>query len=688
MESGHHDGAGVNGHASHPQEDGHGPSEAEPNGGSPDRTPHVGHPVGRMASAGLLIGALGVVFGDIGTSPLYAMSEVFFGHRGIEANEAHALGTASLIFWALVLVVMLKYVVLILRADNDGEGGIFALLGLMLRRNRALSAAGGPVKTVPRWLMTSVLIGAALLYGDGMITPAISVLSAVEGIKVVSPHLDSLVVPLTVAILAFLFMIQKRGTHRIGWLFGPVMMVWFACIGTLGVWHILREPTVIRALNPWYAFVLLQDQGFHSLHLLGSVVLCVTGVEAMYADMGHFGRPAITRAWVYLVFPCLILNYLGQAAFLLGGQPVPNQHLFYALAPSWGMGPLVGLATVATVIASQALISGAFSLTQQATSMGLFPRLKVVHTNPDVPGQIYLPFINFVLFAGCVSLVLMFKNSSALAAAYGLAVTGTMVVTTIAFAKVALRVWKWRLRYLVPILVLIGSVDLAFFGANLLKLPDGGYIPLAIGFVFFAVMDTWRWGRQWIGLAYQRRSNAYHLTVADLLANRAQSLDPQHSMSLVVMASRPICRPEDLVPPVLGVHFRNWNRLPKHLVFFSVVPVGSPTVIDAERFRVTTFCEDESGTVVSIQAQYGYMEQPNIRKALVRLKKEHRLRIPQQPVKWLILIGAERFVTKGHTATERLRISLFSRMNRLAKPVTDYFGLQSDAGLTIETINV
>jgi KUP system potassium uptake protein len=649
--------------------------------------PHRGT-VGRLASAGLLVGALGVVYGDIGTSPLYAMSEVFFGRRGIDPSEAHALGTVSLIFWALVLVVMLKYVVLILRADNDGEGGIFALLGLLVRRNRALGAAGGTPEALPKWLMISVLIGAALLYGDGMITPAISVLSAVEGLKVVSPHFESLVVPFTVAILAFLFMIQKRGTHRIGWLFGPVMMVWFVCIGALGIWHILREPSVLRAMNPYYAFLLLKDQGFHSAHLLGSVVLCVTGVEAMYADMGHFGRPAITRAWVALVFPCLVLNYFGQAAYLLGGNPVPNGHLFYALAPAWGMGALVGLATVATVIASQALISGAFSLTQQATSMGLFPRLKVVHTNPDVPGQIYLPFINFLLFAGCVSLVLIFKNSSALAAAYGLAVTGTMVVTTIAFAKVAMKVWNWRLRYLVPVLLLIGAVDLAFFASNLLKLPDGGYIPLAIGFVFFAVMDTWRWGRQWIGLAYQRRSNAYHLTVGDMMQKRGGSLDPEHSMSLVVMASRPICRPDDLVPPVLAVHFRNWNRLPKHLVFFSVVPVGSPTVNDTERFRVTTFCEDESGTVVSIQAQYGYMEQPNIRKALVRLKKEHRLRIPEKPVKWLILIGAERFVTPGHSVFERLRISLFSRMNRLAKPVTDYFGLQSDAGLTIETINV
>jgi KUP system potassium uptake protein len=640
----------------------------------------------KTAGIGLLIGALGVVYGDIGTSPLYSVSEVFFGKSGIAATEAHALGTASLVFWALVLVVTVKYVVLIMRADNDGEGGIFAMLGLLLNRHRAGGNGGASVP--PGWLVAAVLVGAALLYGDGMITPAISVLSAVEGLKVVSPAFEPWIVPVTVAILAGLFALQKRGTHRIGWLFGPVMTVWFAVIGILGAWHVAREPSVLAALSPWYALVLLRDQGFHSLHILGSVVLCVTGVEAMYADMGHFGRRAITRAWLFLVFPCLILNYLGQAAFLVGGQPVPNDHLFYALAPSWGTGALVAIATVATVIASQALISGAFSLTQQATSLGLFPRLKVVHTNPDVPGQIYLPFINFVLFLGCVGLVLQFRSSTNLAAAYGLAVTGTMLVTSIVFGKVALRVWHWRLRWLVPVLALIVVVDVSLFSSNLLKLADGGYVPLLIGFLFLAVMDTWRWGRKWIGLAYQRRSNAYHLKVGDLIADREKSVDPSRSMSLVVMTSRPISKPEDLVPPVLAIHYRNWSRVPRHLVFFSVVNVGSPTVPETDRFKVIELLRDGTGTIVAVHASYGYMEQPDIRRALTRLKRDHRLRIPQEPRKWLILIGAERFVTPGRNFLEKRRISLFSRMNRLAKPVTDYFGLQSDAGLTIETINV
>lgn len=649
---------------------------------------HVVHGHHRPPGAGLILmlGALGVVYGDIGTSPLYAMTEVFFGAHGIRVTDAHALGTASLVFWSLIVVVMLKYVMLVLRADNDGEGGIFALLGLLLRQGAAES--GAPLRAPAKWVITAVLVGAALLYGDGVITPAISVLSAIEGIGVVTPAADHWVVPLTVAILVGLFAIQKHGTHRIGFLFGPVMALWFTTIAVLGVWNIAREPTVLRALNPWYAILLVRDQGWASLHILASVVLCVTGTEAMYADMGHFGRSAIRRTWSFLVFPCLTLNYFGQAAFLMSGREVPEGHLFYALAPSWALVPLVVLATAATVTASQAMISGAFSLTQQATSLGLFPRLKVVHTNPDMPGQIYLPFINFLLFAGSVSLVLIFRSSSALAAAYGLAVTGTFTMTTIVVGKVAYRVWNWRRRFLLPVLALILAVDLSFLSANVLKIPDGGYIPLLIGFAFFAVMDTWRWGRSWIGQSYQRRSDAFHLTVADLIANRDEALDPTLSKSLVVMASRPILKVEDRVPPVLAIHYRNWSRIPKHLVFFSVVPVGTPSVPEAERFHVETFLQNATGTIVSVQARYGYMEQPNIRRALTRLKREQRLRVPEEPRRWLILIGSERFVTRGPKWLDRIRISLFSRLNRLAKPVTDYFGLETDAGLTIETINV
>lgn len=654
----------------------------EPHEVTADRLHRYG--TAKTTGIGLIIGALGVVYGDIGTSPLYAISEIFFGNDGIEVTQEHALGAASLVFWSLVLVVTIKYVVLVMRANNEGEGGIFSMLGLLTSRVNG----GSSNHFVPLWIITSVLIGAALLYGDGMITPAISVLSAVEGLKVANPDLESFVVPVTVGILAALFAIQKRGTHWIGWLFGPVMTVWFITIGALGIWHIVKEPGVLKALSPVYACSLLLERGWSSLHILGAVVLCVTGVEAMYADMGHFGRRAITRAWLFLVLPCLVLNYFGQVAYLLSGRPVEDNHVFYALAPSWGMVPMIILATIATIIASQALISGAFSLTQQATSLGLFPRLKVVHTNPDVPGQIYMPFINALLFIGCVGMVLHFRSSTNLAAAYGLAVTGTMTITTIVFGNIAIRIWRWSPGLVIPLLVLLLTVDIAFFIANLMKLPDGGYVTIMVGVLFFIMMDTWRWGRRWIGIAYQSRSSAYHMTVQELLEGRHEKLEPGRSMSLVVMASRPISRVEDTVPPALVVHYRNWHRIPKHIVFFSVVNVGTPSVPESSRFKVTEFLRDDTGTVASVQAYYGYMERPDIRRALIRLKREHRLRLPEDPRKWLILIGSERFVTRGKNIIERLRISLFSRMNRMAKPVTDYFGLQSDHGLTIETINV
>ncbi|MBM4396957.1 MAG: KUP/HAK/KT family potassium transporter [Deltaproteobacteria bacterium] len=391
---------------------------------------------------------------------------------------------------------------------------------------------------------------------------------------------------------------------------------------------------------------------------------------------------------VHRPLPCLLLNYFGQGAYLLGGNEVPRENVFYALAPDWGRIPLLILATFATIVASQALISGAFSLTQQAVALGLFPRVKIVHTNPAIPGQIYMPFINFALFAGCVWLVLAFRSSSDLAAAYGIAVSCAMVVTTLVFTVVARRVWGWRRRWLYPAIALILFVDGAFLGANLLKFTSGGYVPVVIGFAIFAMMDTWRWGRQWIGIAYQRRGGASPLTLAEVLENRAKSFDPGQSTSLVVMASRPVTRVEDTLPPVFAVHYRNWKRVPKHIVFFSVIQVGAPFVDDEERYKVITLSHDEAGTVVSVLAYFGYMEQPNVRKTLAELKSRHQLKIPQESRKWLILLGAERFVTRGRNPLEQLRISLFSRMNRLAKPVTDYFGLETDMGVTIETINV
>jgi KUP system potassium uptake protein len=636
-----------------------------------------------------MIGALGVVYGDIGTSPLYAVTETFFGHHPLDHTPENIFGAVSLFFWALMLVITFKYVMLIMRADNNGEGGIFALLGLIRQHERKNGRGSRLPERLGTGIVVGILVGAAFLYGDGMITPAISVLSAVEGLEVILPAADAFVIPITLAILASLFLIQRRGTQQVGFLFGPVMVVWFVVIAALGVYRLWDHPQIFGAVNPWHAFRFLAAHGTQSFWVLGAVVLCVTGGEALYADMGHFGRKTISRAWMMMVLPCLCLNYFGQGAMLLSGAPIPRHNVFYSLAPGWAVIPLIVLATVATIIASQALISGAYSMTQQAVALGVFPRVKVIHTNPDIPGQIYMPFINFLLFVGCAWLVLAFRSSGALAAAYGIAVTGTMSVTTLAFAVIARYLWGWRLRYVLPLTVLLFAVDGTFFVSNLLKFVQGGYVPIVIGLVIFLVMDTWRWGRTWMGHVYQKRFAQMSHTIEELIHNKSQFVgDTPNTVSLVVMASRPIVGLADQVPPVMSVHYHNWRRLPKHIIFFSIVQQGTPYVAEKDRLTLVPFEQGKDGTVVSVHVRYGYMEQPNVREVLLDLKQNKRVKIPNEPSKWLILIGAERFVTPGRYWLERWRIAFFARLNRLAKPVTDYFGLEADSGVTIETINV
>jgi len=643
---------------------------------------------GRKGTLPLAIGALGVVYGDIGTSPLYTMNEIFFGEHALAPRLEHALGAASLCFWALVVVVTVKYVGFILRADHEGEGGLFALYGLLSHANAASTPRTPAGAQRRQALFTLILVGASLLYGEGIITPAITTLSAMEGLAISNPAFHDWQIPAALVVLTGLFFIQRKGTHRIGGLFGPVMVVWFLVIGGIGVAQIARHPGVLQALSPTWALRTLTENGWHSIWVLGSVVLCITGVEAMYADMGHFGRAAISRAWVWFTFPCLVGNYLGQAAYLVGGEPVPNGNLFYALAPSWGVVPLLVLATAATVVASQALISGAFSLTQQAIALGLTPRLGIVHTNPDVRGQIYMPFINWLLFVGCVTLVLVFQTSRNLAAAYGLAVTGTMLATSTGFYNVARRLWGWPRRWLVPLMVLVYTIDGAFFTANLAKFGHGGYVPVVIGLVVFSVMSTWRWGRAWVARAYQQRLAGKWLSVRQIIENKTEFLERERSVSLVVMASRPVTTLDDGVPPVLVVHYNNWRRLPKHIIFFSIVLAPRPYCDAESRYEVIELTRDDNGTVVSVLAHYGYMETPNVRAALLELKRGRKIKIPQEPKRWLILIGQERFVTRGRNVLERLRLGFFARLNRNARPVSDYFGLEVDAGVTAETINV
>ena len=449
--------------------------------------PHGGGRHARAGAAVLTLGALGVVFGDIGTSPLYALQQVFAGAHSMAPTESRIYGVLSLVFWSVTVIVSIKYVTFIMRADNEGEGGIMALISLIQRT----TLRGGPHKLV---LIALGIFGASLFYGDGMITPAISVLSAVEGLEVVSPRLDSYVVPIALCVLTGLFAVQRFGTGALGNLFGPVMALWFGILGLLGLLEVTKEPEVLRALSPTYAVEFFVDSPTTAFLALGSVVLAVTGAEALYADMGHFGRAPIRRAWFLAAFPALMLNYLGQGALLLS-NPEAVDNPFFRLVPDWGRLPMVLLATVATVIASQAVISGAFSVTRQAVQLGFLPRLVIRHTSELSIGQIYIPAVNWALFVAIVGLVVGFGSSSGLASAYGIAVTGTLAIDTILFCVVVRVLWRKPLWVALAAAAAFLTVDLSFFAANLTKVLHGGWFPLAIAFVIFTLLMTWQRGR-------------------------------------------------------------------------------------------------------------------------------------------------------------------------------------------------
>ena len=441
----------------------------------------------KQALSTLMLGAMGVVYGDIGTSPLYTLKEAFTGHHSVAVNHDNVLGTLSLVFWSLMSIVTLKYVVIIMRADNRGEGGIMALTALVLRATR------DPKR---RWgLMVLGLFGAALFYGDSMITPAISVLSAVEGLEVATPAFKPYVVPVAIAVLIGLFLVQRHGTARVGALFGPIMLLWFSTLGLLGAWNILRYPEVLEALNPLYAVQFFVANGWHGYFALGSVVLAVTGAEALYADMGHFGRDPIRYAWLSFVLPALLLNYLGQGALILN-DPAAVRNPFYLQVPSWGLAPLLVLATAATVIASQAVISGAYSLTRQAMQLGYCPRMDVMQTSEHEIGQIYLPWINWTLLIAIIFLVLGFGSSSNLAAAYGIAVTATMAIDSILAFVVMRFLWGWSMAIALPLASFFLFVDLAFFTSNAIKILEGGWFPVLVGVIVFMLLATWRRGRE------------------------------------------------------------------------------------------------------------------------------------------------------------------------------------------------
>lgn len=632
--------------------------------------------------------ALGIVFGDIGTSPLYALKETFFGHHPLELTTGNILGALSLFFWSLAVVITFKYVYLIMKADNGGEGGIFSLLGLIRQQKESV-----PPRLYGN-ITLLILVGAALLYGDGVITPAISVLSAVEGLAVVTPAFSRAVVPLTLAILFGLFAIQKRGTHLIGRSFAPAMTVWFLMLVAFAIPQLWARPQVFLAVNPLYALSFLWQHGWHSLWVLGAVVLCVTGGEALYADMGHLGRNAISRAWFVLVWPALLLNYFGQGARLLDPAPIPGNNLFYALAPSWALVPAVVISTVATVIASQALITGCYSLTQQAIALGVFPRIRIKHTNEQMQGQIYLPFINWALFAGCALLVLGFRSSGALAAAYGIAVTGTMAITTAAFYVVAHHRWGWSRNRTMVICGLLIVIDMTFFTANALKFFHGGYVPLLMGAAVFSVMWVWRWGRKLVAGAYAAYDTSRKISWLVELKGRLDRtrgvLKDQRIRRLVesdraavFLTSRLVDETTDSVPVNLRIFLKRNGVLPKYVVILNIVQEKVPYIPQEDRYRVFDFGQG----IFGIQARYGFMQNPDARRVIRELPG--RGLIPPQVHRCIIEVGEEEVIIHPSAPLkERMFGKVYQFLLQNAVPAHRYFGLAAVSGLAKTLIPV
>ncbi|AKT37264.1 potassium transporter Kup [Chondromyces crocatus] len=608
----------------------------------------------------LSLGALGVVFGDIGTSPLYALKECVNPPHGVSPTEPHVLGVLSLVFWSLILVVTVKYLTFISRADNEGEGGVLALLALVPAELRPMESAR--LGVVP----ALVLFGAALLYGDGVITPAISVLSAVEGLEIATPSLQRAVLPLTCAILLGLFSVQKRGTAGIGKVFGPIMVLWFVTLGVLGGVHLVRNPAVLQALDPLHAVRFFRDNGAHGAGILGAVVLVITGGEALYADMGHFGRVPIKLAWYTVALPGLVLNYFGQGANLLL-HPEAAANPFYALVPRGAATyALVALATAATIIASQALISGAYSLTHQAVQLGYLPRTRIKHTSSQAEGQIYIAEVNWILAAGCIALVLMFQQSTRLAAAYGIAVTGTMAITSITYGVVARRTWRWPWIKVLPLLAFFLALDLPFFAANLVKIHDGGYVPLLIAAVIFTMMVTWKRGRAYLADSVDRLL----APIGDFLARvRAPGGPVRVSGTAVFLTTRPVD-----APPILTHHVERNKSLHESVVLLTVCTERAPRIHIDRRVEV----EHLSCGFYRVLIHSGFMEGTRVPVLLRHAQKAGALPEGVNLSDVTYYLGRETFLATEKGRMGRFSEGLFGFMVRNASSASAHFHLPSE----------
>ena len=601
----------------------------------------------------LTLTALGVVYGDIGTSPLYAFRECFKKEYGLEAVTSNVYGVLSLIVWSLIIIVSIKYLVFIMRADNRGQGGILALLALILQRQHREDEL-----RTRKVLIALGLFGAALLYGDGVITPAISVLSAAEGLEVAAPAFRPFVIPSTMIILFVLFSFQKFGTDRVGRIFGPVMLTWFLVIAALGTAEIAREPRVLMALNPWFGARFFYDHGLHAFVVLGAVVLAVTGAEALYADMGHFGRKPIRLAWFALVLPALLLNYFGQGALVLR-EPAAAANPFYLLAPRPLLYPLIVLATVAAIVASQALISGAFSLTQQCVQLGYSPRVTIRYTSKQEAGQIFVPEVNTALKYGCLLVVFGFGSSTALGAAYGIAVTGTMSITTALFYVIARKRWNWSALHAGLLSGLFLLIDLAFFGANIHKIGDGGWVPLVKAIAIFTFMTTWKKGRDVLRDILRSSTLPLDLFLADVVRRKPVRV----SGTAVFMTSDP-----EGVPVVLLHHLKHNKVLHEQVILLSVLSAEVPETSDLERVIV----EPMSVGFYRVRAVYGFMETPDVKDILARCELAG---IHTRPNDTSYFLGRERLIPIGTSKMARWRKKIFVFMSRNARSATEFYGI-------------
>lgn len=620
--------------------------------------------------------ALGVVFGDIGTSPLYSVNSLFY-RSGSVHTPSDALGATSLIIWILTIVICFKYVSVVLRADNHEQGGVFALLALL----RGAKARG------MTFIGALLVFAAGMLLGDGVITPAISVLSAVEGLEVATPSFRHYTVAITLLVLVALFVIQSRGTGKIGRYFGPIMLIWFYFLGLIGFYSLVHNPEILRALNPVYAIEFLAKIDLHALtYTAGSVVLVVTGGEALFADLGHIGRRPIRQAWWMIVYPALMLNYLGQGAYFYGGNEIHNQNIMFSMIPSWSIYPSVILATLATVIASQALITGAYSLVAQGIALKYLPKLRILHTDENRMGQTYIPFVNWALFVGCVFLVVTFKSSEHLEHAYGLAVSADMVITTIAVSAVARLVWRWNIARVLAVFIPFALIDATLFFGNVTKIPTGGYIPLTIGIVMVTIMSTWKWGRQQVREAFMDHST---MTMGEIIAIKQKQSKSFNRPIVMLTVQHPIST-LDSVPPLLEVFYKRYGALPHQLVLLSIQQKSVPYVRNDEKYHVVEFEHIPQGgrAFLSILAQFGFREHPDVESVIADITRQENL--PDENVsEWMIHAGRDRIVVSPQSNLWlRMRFSLFSFLSRQAEPAYSYFGLDDDARLTVEFVPV